>query len=287
VASKDISQHAQVCRRRRVIALGLLLGTVLLVLAACGGSGASGGGTPIPTSGGAATPIPTIGGLASSIPTSVSTVSPVVTGSPAPGPNPYRQFDQDVARLLDRHAVWQAPKQINVDQTARVGLVIGDPSLLKTEIRQLVPGSYPKPAGNVKVGSTIGVQLIADPSDASVTPKDAIDNSMGEHTALLWTWYVNAKHPNPGLLLIAEVVTKMSDGHVLRRELPLTIPVDRTVQYTLYQIFSNWATWAAIVAAFGTAASWVWRRRKKQQRNGPTSGKPKNKKPKSKKPVTT
>ena len=142
-----------------------------------------------------------------------------------------------MARLLDRRAAWQAPERIKVDQTARVGLVIGDPSLFKTQIKQLVPGSYPKPAGHVKVGSTIGVQLVADPSDASVTPKDAIDESMGEHTALLWTWFVRATHPNSGLFLTAEIVTQMSDGHVLRKELVLTIPADRTLQYTLYQIF--------------------------------------------------
>lgn len=180
-----------------------------------------------------------------------------------PSINSYRQFDQDVARLLERQAVWQTAKRIKVHSTARIGLVIGDPSLLRTEIRALVPGSYPQAAGPVKVGSTIDVQLLADPNDASVIPNEAIDNSIGEHTALLWTWYVYATHPDtsPGLFLTAEVVTKMSDGHVVREELSLTIPVDRTWQYTLYQIFTNWATWLSIVTVLLAALGWTWRRR--------------------------
>jgi hypothetical protein len=197
---------------------------------------------------------------------------PTPTLSPPP-PNPYGQFDQDVARLLERQAVWQAPKRINVDSTARVGLVIGDPSRLKTQISQLVPGSYPKPAGSVKVGSTISVQLTAGSNDASITPSGAIDNSIGEHTALLWTWYVHATHPNtsPGLLLTAEIVTKMSDGHVLKEEVPLTLPVDRTLQYSAYQIFSNWTTWAAIVGALAGLFAWIRKRRKKQPQEQPPS----------------
>ena len=271
MASKDPSGPAQARRRQRLVVLRLVLAALLSVLAACGAPPGSPAPTGEPTPG---SPAPTGGPTPGSpAPTGGSTPGSPAPGGPTPSYNPYRQFDQDVARLLDRQAAWQAPKRIEVDQTARVGLVIGDPSLLKTQIRQLVPGSYPMPAGHVKVGSTIGVRLVADPSDASVTPKDAIDESMGEHTALLWTWFVRATHPNPGLFLTAEIVTKMSDGHVLRKELALTIPVDRTLQYTLYQIFSNWATWAAIVGALSTAVTVIWRKRRKQ--NGK---KPKNQK---------
>ncbi len=284
VTSKDPGEPAQTRRWHRLAILCVTVAVLVPMLAACGGTGSSnvaapatsisgngaGPATSVPGSSAPATPIPSPS--ASAIPSP----SPSASAIPSPSANPYRQFDQDVARLLDRQVAWQAPKRIQVDQTARVGLVIGDPSLLKAQIRQLVPGSYPKPSGNVRVGSTIGVQLLADPNDASVTPSDAIDESMGEHTALLWTWYVNAKHPSQGLLLTAQIVTKMSDGHVQQKELALTIPVDRTPQYTLYQIFSNWATWAAIVAALGTTVGAIWRGRKKQQRK-----KPKNKKEKS------
>ena len=249
---KDASRPVQA---GRVLMLGVLA-VLMAVLAACGGAEPA---TP-PTS-------PPASASSSAEPAGNATSSPRTpppTNPPGSASDPYGQFDQDVARLLTRRAAWQAPKRINVDQTARVGLVIGDPSLLKAQIRQLVPGTYPKPAGTVKVGSTISVKLLADPRDASVTPSGAVDESMGEHTALLWTWYVNAKHPNASLLLTAEIVTKMSDGHVLYKQLALPIFVDRTVKYTLYQVFSNWATWAAIVAALGGTASWIWRKRRKR-----------------------
>lgn len=241
MTSKSPSGTVQVQRQHRLLVLGLMVATLLPVLAAC---------------------------TAGEPPARLS------TPTAQPKPNPYGQFDQDVAQLLERRAVWQAPKRINVDSTARVGLVIGDPNLLKTEISQLVPGSYPVSAGSVKVGSTIAVQLIADPSDASVTPSAAIDNSIGEHTALLWTWYVYATHPNtsPGLFLTAEITTKMSDGHVLQEELALTIPVDRTLQYTAYQIFTNWATWAAIAGACAGLFTWIRKKRKKQENERLSSG---------------
>ena len=166
--------------------------------------------------------------------------------------------------MVERQAIWQVPKRVQVQSTARVGLVIGDAAALRTQIRELVPESYPKAAGQVKVGSTISVQLTADPSDASVTPQDAIDKSTGEHTALLWTWFIRATHPNPDLFLTAEIVVKMSDGHVLSNELPLDIPVSRTWQYTLGQIFTNWATWVSIVTVLSGAMAWILRKRKRR-----------------------
>jgi hypothetical protein len=203
--------------------------------------------------------------------------------TPSPSSNPYLQFDQDVTKLVERQAEWQAPKRLKADETARIGLVIGDPSRLKTEIRGLVPGSYPKDAGRVKVGSTISVQLTTYSGDASVTPSDAIDKSLGEHTALLWTWYVHPKHPDtsPGLFLTAEVVTKMSDGHVLSQELYLVLPVDRTVQYAMYQVFTNWATWVGIVTVVSGAVTWIWRRRNKKSK----TKRPKTKQSKTKQPA--
>jgi len=214
----------------------------------------------------AATLLPVLAACSSSAPS-----SPASPASPSPTNNPYRKFDQDVTKLVERQAEWQAPKRLKVDETARIGLVIGDPSRLKTEIKGLVPGSYPKHAGRVKVGSTISVQLTTYSGDASVTPSDAVDKSLGEHTALLYTWYVHPKHPDtsPGLFLTAEVVTKMSDGHVESQELYLVIPVDRTFQYTMYQVFTNWGTWAAIVTAVSGAVAWIWRRRKKPKSRQP------------------
>jgi len=201
----------------------------------------------------------------SSNPSASVSPSPTLTPMPAsPSADPFRQFDQEVASLVERQAIWQAPKRLDVNRTARLGLVIGDISALRTQIRELVPGNYPQPAGQVKVGSTIGVQLEADPGDASVTPKDAINKSTGEHTALLWTWFVRGTHPNPELFLKAHIVVKTSNGHVLSTELPLSIPVGRTWQYTVGQIFTNWATWLSIAGVLSGAVLWIWRKRRRQ-----------------------
>ncbi len=299
MASRDPSGPAQTRRLHTLATLCVIAVALVPMLAACGGvtsrgnSGAGGpSASPLATPGSASSPIPISTAPASALPTANVSASALPTANasapatPTPGPaNSFRQYAQAVARLLRRQAVWQAPKRIKVGQTARIGLVIGDPSRLKAQIKQLVPSSYPKPAGNVQVGPIISVKLTADPNDASVTPNAAIDNSIGERTALLWTWYVNAKHPNRDLLLTAEIDTRMSGSLPHHQELALTIPVDRTVQYTLYQIFSNWATWAAIFAALGTAVGWIWRRRKKQQRKKSKNKKSKIKKPKGKTPL--
>jgi cytochrome c-type biogenesis protein CcmH/NrfF len=107
---------------------------------------------------------------------------------------------------------------------------------------------------------------------------------MGEHTALLWTWYVNAKHPNSGLFLTAEIVTKLSDGHVESNELALSISVNRTLQYTLFQIFTNWATWSAIVVAAVTGGGFLWKRRQKRAKNKSKNKKKKNARKPSRRP---
>jgi hypothetical protein len=265
VSSKGLSQKFQAVRRHRLIEACLIAIALVCVLASCAGAGGAPGtgspGTGSPGTGGGSG-----GGNGGGN-------GGGVTPPPTDGTNPFRQFDQDVAGLVQRQAIWQVPKRLIVQSTARVGLVIGDAKALRTQIRELVPGTYPKAAGQVKVGSTIGVQLLADPGDASVTPKDAIDESTGEHTALLWTWFVRATHPNSNLFLTADIVVKMSDGHVLSTELPLSIPVSRTWQYTLGQIFTNWATWVSIVTVLSGALAWTWRKRKRrlQPSSAPTS----------------
>ena len=89
---------------------------------------------------------------------------------------------------------------------------------------------------------------------------------MGEHTALLWTWFIHPTHPDtsPGLFLKAEIATKMSDGHVMSEQVAIHIPVDRTLQYTAYQIFTNYLTWAAILTAL--AGGWTLIRKRRNTR---------------------
>lgn len=241
--SKVVSNVSSGIAQARRLVLSLTLFALSIVLAGCSASDSvAPGSTPTAGSSSAAAAGPT---------------------------EQYTKFDQEVSQLLQRQAAWRSPKQISVGDTARVGLVIGDPGLLKSEIAQLVPRTNSTPAGTVQVGSTITVQLYADPGDASITPNAAVNKSMGEHTALLWTWDVHPVHPNSGLLLTAQIDTNMSNGYVQDEELSLTIPVNRTFQYTANEVFQNWATWTAIVAALAATVTWIQKRRKKQPQETP------------------
>src|SRR5262249_22320673 len=150
---------SQAARRHRLVKVCLIAVALVSVLTSCT---LSTGAPPSPTFSPSVTGTPR------------PTFSPSVTGTPtatAPAStNPYHQFDQEVAGLVERQATWQVPKGLQVESTTRIGLVIGDAAILHTQINALAPGTYPKVAGKVKVGSTIGVQLLADPGDASVVP---------------------------------------------------------------------------------------------------------------------
>jgi hypothetical protein len=271
---QNLSRKSQAVRWHRLIGVCLIAVALVSVLASCSGaSSSSSSAAPGPVSsatapGQASSPAPTE--TRGSPQTGASRPAPTAT----PSTNPYRQFDQEVAGLVERQATWQVPKRLEVENTTRVGLVIGDTKILQPEINALVPGSHSQPAGTVKVGPTIGVQLLADPGDASIEPSDAIDKSIGEHTALLWTWFVYPTHPNPSLKLTAEIVVNMPDGYVWDTELPLSIPVSRTWQYTAGQVFTSWLTWVSIVTVLAAAVGWIWRRGKWLRRPGTPSRTP-------------
>jgi hypothetical protein len=258
-------QISQAARWHGLVRVCLIVVT-LLALASCS--------HPSPGTGVGATPIQSVSAPSSGADRGVVTPSagatpstgatPILSPSASTSVNPFRQVDQQVAGLVKRQAIWRVPKRLEVGSTTQLGLVIGDASALQTQIAELVPGTRPQPAGQVQVGATIGVQLEVDPSDADVTPKDVIDQSTGEHTALLWTWFIRATHPNPELFLIAHIVVNMSGGDVRTTDLPLSIPVGRTWQYTLGQIFTNWATWFSIVTVLSGTVAWIWRRRTRQ-----------------------
>lgn len=276
----------------RIQRVGRLIAVALIsFLASCGhppsGSSSSSAPATAPVSASATAPLSSApaneGGAtktATAPPSSALATEPFATQPATPTPtttpsiNPYQQFGQEVAGLVQRQATWQVPKHLEVNNTTRVGLAIGDTTVLQPEINALVPGSYPQPAGTVKVGPTIGVQLLANPDDASVAPSDAIDKSIGEHTALLWTWFVYPTHPNSSLKLTAEIVVNMPNGYVWDTELPLSIPLSRTWQYTAGQIFTSWLTWVSIVTVLAAAAGWIWRRGKRRRKPGASSPTP-------------
>lgn len=197
---------------------------------------------------------------------------PVDSSAVAPGgpsqelpPGPYAQFDRAAAQLVHTVAQWQHPARLTVDRAERIGLSIGQSQEIADKMNTLVKDGVKSTPVEVKVGSTVRVTLRADPEDAEITPSDAVDASTGSDIAMLWTWLVKPKHPTDDLILTAHMEIPLSDGHVATNDLPLSIPVARTVGYTVNQVFTNWATWSAVGTSVVGVGGWFLRRRQRRR----------------------
>ena len=199
-------------------------------------------------------------------PPSSSAVAPGA-GNPDQLPNgPYAQFDRDAAVMVRTVATWQHPAKLVVGKAERVGLTMGQSQELKDKMDVLVKNGVKTPAGQVEVGPTVRITLQADPEDAEITPSEAVDASTGSTIAMLWTWLVKAKQPTEGLTLTAHMEIPLSDGHVATNDLPLSIPVERTVGYTVNQILTNWATWASVGTSIVGVGGWFLRRAQRRRK---------------------
>jgi hypothetical protein len=199
------------------------------------------------------------------VPVPESTVVP--EPSPAPSPNRgFEQFDQELQGLVTRDATWHAPDALTVNETARIGLVIGQLAPVRDRLRQLVPSDAPRSAGQVVVGPTVRVVLEANRDDADVVPSVSLDESSGSNTALLFSWQVHPKKPMDSLLLTAHIEVPLSNGQVLASDVPLTLPVHGTPWYYVSDFLR---TYAAAIAALVTAslalAGFQWRRRRRHR----------------------
>jgi hypothetical protein len=197
--------------------------------------------------------------------TSVSPPTPTPTLSPA------EQIDQDIKGLLSRDATWQAPSSLRVDETANIALSIGDAKSLRDEIANIVPTVEPRPPEKVNIGSTVRVQLTADTSDASITPLEAIDNSIGEQTSMLFSWQVHPRKSGE-LILVAHIQFPLSNAGVRDQIVSLRIPVDNTLSHIFFSIVQNfWTQLVAVAGVAGTAAKfvWNWYRRRRESHGAP------------------
>src|SRR5262245_36413839 len=89
------------------------------------------------------------------------TWSPVPDSTSSPGTE-FGQIDKATAGFLTKKASWHVPDGIDVEQTARVGLEIGDggsTSTVAAEVGRLIPGGRTVELGDVQVGPTMGVTL--------------------------------------------------------------------------------------------------------------------------------
>ena len=226
--------------------------------------------TPTPTATGTVDPTPVDGGTkpgAAPTPTTAATVSPTASG------DPFTQVDDDLNQLVDEQATWQAPASLTVRRSQRIGLVIGESQPLARQIEDLLEDAEPLPAGPVKVGPKVRVALWADPWDAVVKPSEAVDQSTGSQIALLWTWFVRPLHPSDAMSLTAHVEVLLND-HIFSTDVPLDLPVRRTVGYTFQQVFTHWTTLSAMAVALASGLGWLWKRRRNKQGHAQTAGPP-------------
>jgi hypothetical protein len=166
-----------------------------------------------------------------------------------------------MTRMVDARAEWHTPTRVLVDTSADVGLSIGQTGELQAQIEQNLPRTVTRSAGTVKVGTDLTATLIGDPMEVQIEPRDAIDASTGSAIGLLWTWKIHPLRPNDELRLTAHLkMTVPGTNHGLTKNVPLTLKVHRTNSYTAHQVFTNWATWAAIVAAAAGLVRWLWPR---------------------------
>ncbi|SFM97463.1 hypothetical protein FEK33_11425 [Nocardia asteroides NBRC 15531] len=178
--------------------------------------------------------------------------------------NPFTGFDRVDARtreFVEVAATWHAPPSLNVDETRHIALTLGSGNALQTQVADALEGTAPTSAGTLAVGSAVRVTLLVNESDAEVTPDGAVDASTGTEVDMRWMWQLRPKHPASALLLTAHVEIPLGDEHVISSYLGLRLPVHRTFGYTAGQVFTNWATWSAIVVSVFAASGWLLHRR--------------------------
>jgi hypothetical protein len=195
--------------------------------------------------------------------TSETMATPVSPSTPTL--SPAEQIDQDIKQLLTRDATWQAPPSLRVDETSNVALSIGDAKSLRDDIAKLVPTVEPRSPEQVNIGPTVRVQLTADTADASITPLDAINNSIGEQTSMLFSWQVHP-HRSGELILVAHIQFPLSNTSMRDQTVSLRIPVDNTGWHIFLSIVQNfWTQVVAVASVVGAAAKFGWTRYKRRQ----------------------
>lgn len=178
----------------------------------------------------------------------------------APPLSAAQQIDQDVKRLLTRDARWQAPDSLRVDETANVALTIGDVKSLQGQLTNFIPSVALRPPVPVTIGSTIKVRLTADAADASVDPVEAINNSIGEQTSVLFGWQVHPRRSGD-LLLVAHIEFPLANTVMREQMVTLRIHVQNTPKHVFLSIVENfWTQVVAVTGVIGTALRWAWKR---------------------------
>jgi hypothetical protein len=155
-------------------------------------------------------------------------------------------------------------------ETDNIALSIGDAQRLQDMINAAVPTDIPRPPLPITltVGTVVQAKLAVISSDATVTPLDTIDKSIGEQVSILFSWEVQS-HVSGDLELLAFIECPRADGSVTTETVPLRIPVHPAVKPTphvgdrlhgLLDLLKNyWVQLTAIAGGLAAAARVGWR----------------------------
>jgi hypothetical protein len=151
--------------------------------------------------------------------------------APAPTPTPVSEppsvpAEEAVQGLITRNAVWHAPASLKEGETENIALSIGDAQRLRDMINATVPSDVPRSPlpVNLTVGTVVRAKLAVISSDATVTPLDTIDKSIGGQVSLLFSWQVQP-HVSGELELQALIMCPRQDGSVTTETVPFRITV--------------------------------------------------------------
>ncbi|WP_144128020.1 hypothetical protein [Catellatospora sichuanensis] len=186
-------------------------------------------------------------------------------GEAVPATGAFKEIDTAARELVTRQAYWRSPAVLDVEQTHRIGLAVGEGEKLTQKINTMLEGTQTTAAGPVEVGPTVKATLRGNTEDVEITPSESVNATTGSDVQMLWTWLVHPKHPTDKLLLTAYLEVPLSNGHTITHEVALSVQVRRTMAYTVWQVVTHWGTWSAVVTSLVGAVSWLLRRRKKKK----------------------
>lgn len=181
-----------------------------------------------------------------------------------PGTGTFKEIDTAARELVTRQAYWRAPAVLDVEQTQRIGLAVGEGEKLTQKINTMLKDTQTTAAGPVEVGPTVKATLRGNTEDVEITPSDSVNATTGSDVQMLWTWLVHPKHPTDDLLLTAYLEVPLSNGHTITHEVALSVEVRRTTAYTVWQVITHWGTWSAVVTSIVGVVSWLLRRGKRK-----------------------
>jgi hypothetical protein len=205
-----------------------------------------------------------------------------VTSRPAPEsePSAYDRVDDDLQTMITRNADWQAPPFLTVGQTENIVLTIGDAQAFRAMIESAVPTVQPRAPIPVTIGTDVRGTLSANASDATITPLESQNWSIGEDTRVYFSWQVKPLAAGE-LNISAYIESTVSGDRVSTQVVPLRIPVhpaavqargwgDRLSQWSEL-VKDYWLQITTAIGGLAAAGRFGWRRYRRQPPSGQDS----------------